>query len=101
MSDRDRILRVILSHGLGLRPSELTAREASNQLAVVDELLRDNDASTLYYAIRYGMPEVWPFSEDGRAYDAVDVRSNILKAKAAVGRLRQSGKLPHTPSYRR
>lgn len=89
----DDVLLTLVVHGLDMQPHELSETETARQRKLIEELLEDNDPTILIQAIRYGMPEVWPFSE-GRVFDASDLRNNLLKAKASAGMKRRAGQIP-------
>lgn len=90
MESVERVFKALRVHGLQMRLSDFTPSERDRQRQTIQGLLKTNDADTLVRAIRYGMPNVWPFL-DGRAFDADDLRRNLLKAKAEASRASQAG----------
>lgn len=88
------LLKVLCTYGLRMRTSDLSDRERAHQLRILSELEKEYGVQQVYYAIKDGMPEVWPFS-DGRPYDATDLRSNILKARGAAGDKARRGESFH------
>ena len=91
------VLKTLLRYGLGMKMSELSRGEVEDQLHIIRRLLLDSTASILCDAIQYGMPNVWPFSEDGRAFAAKDLENNLLKAKAEAAVARWEGRIAYRP----
>lgn len=87
------VYQALVLYGLTMNYNDISKKEAGDQKHVIRTLLKDNKPSTLVEAIKYGMPNVWPFTE-GRAFDARDLRDNLLKAKAEAGARRRSGSIP-------
>jgi len=92
----EHVWKALLLYGLRLREKDITRREEQEQKKVIRELLEDNRVGILVDAIKFGMGHVWPFSEDGRAFAAKDLRDNLLKAKGEVGTARRQGTIPHS-----
>jgi hypothetical protein len=93
----EAVFRALVRYGLNMRPSKLSEKERQYQKSIIRELLEFNDPQTLIDAIQYGMPNVWPFSDDGRAFAAADLEKNLLKAKAESGRAAREGRIAHRP----
>lgn len=98
--DADTVLYAICQFGLRMNPADLSPNEHRRQLELVETMLQDHGRREIVEAVRYGMQDVWPFSE-GRPFDAKDVRNNLLKAKAVAAQKRRAGDIPsrivHTP----
>ena len=97
MNDVERIYRAILRYGLKLRSTDVPHSEAMRQKAIIRELLTENSTDTLLDAIKYGMHQVWPFSEDGRSFAAGDLEKNLLKAMGEAGKARRAGEIAYRP----
>ena len=101
MKGLDRLNQVcyaVCLYGLHSDPFDLTESERAEVRRQMVGMLKDQDGVStkeLVEAIRFGMQEVWPFMERG-FFDARDVRSNIVKAKAATARRRRRGEIPMT-----
>ena len=96
---RDAVLAAICFYGLKLHPRQLSPGERDHMLKWVKKILnlqRGVATSEIVNAIRHGMPRVWPFSEDGRSFDAQDVYNNITRAKGATATLERGGRVPIT-----
>ncbi len=91
--DVEAVFQAVVIHGLRMRIALLSDREQESQKHLIRMMLEDNDAVDLISAIKHGMPEVWPFNE-GRAFDASDLRTNLLKAKAEAEGRRKDGTVP-------
>ena len=101
---RDSIMKAfgaLCVYGLKMHPNELTSKESHYQQSIIRQLLEDNEADTLIDAIRFGMPNVWPFSEQSdtgelRVFSAEDLKRKLLEAKAAAAQARRAGRTPYT-----
>lgn len=97
MTDADKLLNEVCRHGLGVPLGGLTPREQDYQRQVVQRIIDRQEGvpfKVLLVAARYGMRKVWPFTEEHRPYDAVDLEKNILKAKAAAMMMITQGIIP-------
>lgn len=99
----DRLNQVCVAiciYGLHVQPRDVPEAERAMIRKQV-ELMLSTQAGVptreLVEAIRYGMYEVWPFTQQAY-FDARDVRNNIAKAKAVANRMRLAGKIPMTIS---
>jgi len=88
------VFRALVIHGLRMEMKDLSRHERNDQLKVLRRILEHNEPGPVIQAIKHGMPNVWPFSEDARSFDAHDLEKNLLKAKSEVGNLRRRGQLP-------
>jgi len=101
---RNSIMRVygaLCVYGLRMHPNDLTSKESHYQQSIIRQLLEDNDADTLIDAIRFGMPNVWPYSEQSdtgepRVFSAENLKQKLLEAKAAAAQARRAGRTPYT-----
>ena len=96
-NETDLVLQALLRYGLRMKRTALSAKEIHRQKVVIEDLLSENDAETLIDAIRYGMPNVWPYTEDNRTFSAVDLEKNLLKAKAEAGQTKRAGEIAYRP----
>lgn len=96
-SEINEVFTVLVRYGLGMKPSELNEAEHRDQRRIIKRMLEENDVDILIDAIKYGMPNVWPFSEDGRAFAALDLEQNLLKAKAEAAVARREGRIAYRP----
>jgi len=72
----------------------LSKRELARQRRAMKEVLSQvSSLNELAAVMKYGMPQLWPFNE-GRPWDAVDLRDNFIKARAAMQSKRRTGRLP-------
>ena len=97
MTRRQEIAMAICLHGLRMAPRQLSATELAEVGRWTDRIIAAQGGvptREIVEAIRHGMPRVWPFSEDGRSFDARDVYRNITKAKGAAAVLRKAGRIP-------
>lgn len=95
--DVDRVFTALVRYGLRMKGSDLSLKEIHRQRTIIEDLLSENSAEILIHAIQYGMPRVWPFSEDGRAFAASDLENNLLKAKAEAAKSRRAGEIAYRP----
>ena len=99
LNRRQQIALAICQYGLRQAPSRLSSWEVQQTGEWVDKIIATQHGiptQQIVEAIRHGMPRVWPFSEDGRAFDAKDVYKNLSKAKGAAAVMRQAGRIPMT-----
>jgi hypothetical protein len=90
-----QLVAMVIFHGLKLLPEDLTDEDILEQLKWIRKCwTRLKIKSSLIGAIKYGMRDVWPFSEDGRPWDAKDLHSNLLKAVSSSGAARRRGEVP-------
>ena len=97
INEAELVFQAILRYGLRLRATDVSPNEAMKQKAIIREMLTENTVEGLIEAVQYGMPQVWPFSEDGRAFAAGDLEKNLLKAKAEAGKARRAGEIAYKP----
>jgi hypothetical protein len=77
----------------------MSHRDVAAQSAIVHRILDDEDGiptRVICDAIQYGMPNIFPVTENGY-FDARDVERYLHKAKAVAAALRDRGKIPTTP----
>lgn len=94
-----RILWHICVHGLHQTPQQLSPKDLAVQAGILRDILSDQEGvstTVLCQAIEYGMPHIFPISENGY-FDARDVARYLVKAKAAAAAMRQQGKMPISP----
>lgn len=97
VNEVDVLLQAVCVYGLRMKVEDLPKRERARQIEALQGLLDDGyTAGDLWDALRYGMPETWPFL-DGRPYDAADLRANTLKAVAQAKKARQERRTFHRP----
>jgi hypothetical protein len=92
----EQLTEAICISGLKQTPSQLTTSELEEQRQLAETLILKQDGVPIQHlieAIRFGMPKVWPFSQQ-QYFDARDVLNNITKAKAAAATLRRRSQLP-------
>lgn len=88
----------VCKYGLRMVPHQLASGELKQLHSQARKLLIAQDGVPLLelcQAIRYGMPRLWPFTENG-FFDGRDVVRNITKAKAIAANMRQQGTIPIT-----
>ena len=100
--DVQNVYKALLQYGLRIRQSELTSNEAIRQKNVIRGLLAENNSDVLIDAIKYGMRNVWPFSEvndmgQARVFSAVDLEAKLLEAKASASQMRRAGQIAYRP----
>lgn len=93
MNEVDKALVALVKQGLQMQVDDLSRNEQARQRRALGELVKEYGAASVVRAIRHGMPGVWPFS-DGRAFDAIDLRDNFLKARAEAARMVREGRVP-------
>lgn len=94
-----RVLWYLCYYGLGQEPSAMGPSELAVQHGLVRELLKDQanvPTSVLLEAIQYGMPHIFPISENGY-FDGRDLIRYLHKAKAVAAKLAAAGRIPTTP----
>lgn len=95
----ERVLWYICVHGLNQLPRQMSAKDLAVQAGIVRKMLEDEDGIStqlICEAIQYGLPHVFPISENGY-FDARDAARYLPKAKAVAATLRRQGKIPTTP----
>lgn len=94
---REREVFVALCrYGMRQHWSQLGRGEKERQFAFVQKLLLRQEGvptQALVEAIRFGMPKVWPHSQEGY-FDGSDLLKSIEKAKAVAARERRAGRIP-------
>jgi len=95
------VAEVIIKHGLGMTPKQLTNEELRLVLDVVQRLAREgHGAEDIMLAARFGMRNIWKFA--GKAWTALDLGQNITLAKAEAEKIRRRGGIPrHASEIRR
>ena len=95
----ERVLWYVCVHGLHQLPRQMSAKDLAVQAGIVRGIMKDEDGIStqlICEAIQYGLPHVFPISENGY-FDARDVARYLPKAKAEAATLRRQGKIPTTP----
>jgi hypothetical protein len=88
MNDAKEIVEAVITHGLRLRPEDLTDEETQTQFREVERILASGqDPKIVLGAAKSGMDHVWPFSQ-GDVWGAAELRKNLLRAKGFAGRER-------------
>ena len=93
-----RVLWYLCYYGLGQRPEEVGAHDLAVQAGLVRGILEEQDGvstKVLCDAIQYGMPHIFPVSENGY-FDGRDLHRYLHKAKAVAAKLRAAGRIPMT-----
>lgn len=88
------LLKVVLTCGLHMETSDLSDKEIERQAEACLSVLQHCTLAQAVQAVRWGMPTVWPFSEDNRSFDAVDLSRNLLKARAGAKAAWTRGEIP-------
>ncbi len=84
----------IIREGMGVDPDRLTRDEIETVLKAVHYLIeKGHDPPDLIAAARFGMRQVWPFT-NGQPWDCRDFAKNITKAKIAASRKARAGGIP-------
>ncbi len=99
--EADIVYKALLRYGLSLKASQVPHSEEVRQKRIILSLLEENPYAELVDAIQYGMPNVWPFSTDGRAFAAGDLEQNLLKARAEAAAARREGRVAYRPRGKR
>jgi hypothetical protein len=89
----EAVFQALCAHGLRIPAKDLTSRDRQREKATIREILEDRDPQEVIEAIRYGMPNVWPFL-DGRVFNARDLRENFLKARGEAGKQARRSAIP-------
>jgi hypothetical protein len=77
----------------------MASKELAAQAGALRAIMAKQDGvptKTITDALQYGMPYIFPISENGY-FDARDVARYLHKAKAAAAKLRLSGRIPVSP----
>ncbi len=84
----------IIREGMGVDPDRLTRGEIETVLKAAHYLIGEgHDAADLINAARFGMRQVWPYT-NGQPWDCRDFARNITKAKIAASRKDRAGLIP-------
>lgn len=94
-SDLNKVYRTLCQRGLKMSPSSVPAAIAQREQRTLRKLLGEVPTEDLINAIEWGMPNVWPFSEDGRPFDAKDLERNLIKALGESSRRERRGEIPY------
>jgi hypothetical protein len=90
----DQAFGALCCYGLRMPPGDVPQAAAKQQKRILRRVLDTTPLDTVLAAMQHGMAHVWPFSEDGRSWDAVDLDRNLLKAMGEAAKRRRRNEVP-------
>jgi len=94
LRETDQAFGALCCYGLRMPPGDVPKPAAVKQRRILYRMLADNPLDAVLGAMQHGMAHVWPFSEDGRSWDAGDLDRNLLKAMGEAAKRRRRNEVP-------